>query len=412
MKRVFFAVAALMLAALSDAQQSVKLAFSGSGEREVWIADAPPESAPKNTIRTQGGSYELQAPNPGAHDSVFVWDKRTGNLAFKALKAAAGAWNVQDSDYRYVTKVDVRIEHKGLPVESASIRFRDGRQDVSRVLDSTGSGVVSFWGVKAGPVKVEVAYNSKGETKGPLVQTFDVSMKRSSPVPILVVGIAEPVATVPERSGQASNPVSGESDSAPNSGGVAGGQGSERGSGRSDVTNPVGGLISFLLSVAVAALFVWFGLRWMKQNQDRVQSKLESMGVAIPNPAEDGSATVVAPIAPQPVEKIILDGAEPSIPTGAGATVVSEPRLIAPNRSIEIPEGESLVSRDQGEIVIADESTVSRRHAMLTRSGASVTIVDLGSTNGTFVNGAKVDSAELRPGDTVQFGAVAFKFEG
>jgi pSer/pThr/pTyr-binding forkhead associated (FHA) protein len=62
---------------------------------------------------------------------------------------------------------------------------------------------------------------------------------------------------------------------------------------------------------------------------------------------------------------------------------------------------------------ILDETTISRRHAELSRQGDTITVSDLGSTNGTYVNGVKLTSAAiLRPGDQVQFGAVRFRYEG
>jgi pSer/pThr/pTyr-binding forkhead associated (FHA) protein len=71
------------------------------------------------------------------------------------------------------------------------------------------------------------------------------------------------------------------------------------------------------------------------------------------------------------------------------------------------------VGREAGNALsLVTESTVSRRHATLVRSGASVAIRDEGSSNGTYVNGVKISSeTELKPGDQVQFGEVRFRFE-
>lgn len=55
--------------------------------------------------------------------------------------------------------------------------------------------------------------------------------------------------------------------------------------------------------------------------------------------------------------------------------------------------------------------SVSRKHARLTHRGDSVTLEDLGSTNGTYVNGRLLTAPEvLRSGDRFQVGAVHFKF--
>ena len=57
------------------------------------------------------------------------------------------------------------------------------------------------------------------------------------------------------------------------------------------------------------------------------------------------------------------------------------------------------------------DATVSRRHAELTVSTSGVQVKDVGSSNGTFVNGVKVDSYFVVAGDSVTFGKVAFKVE-
>ena len=52
-----------------------------------------------------------------------------------------------------------------------------------------------------------------------------------------------------------------------------------------------------------------------------------------------------------------------------------------------------------------DDASVSRRHAALRRRDGMWTLVDLGSTNGTWVNGRRVTSrATVRRGDVVQLG--------
>ena len=61
---------------------------------------------------------------------------------------------------------------------------------------------------------------------------------------------------------------------------------------------------------------------------------------------------------------------------------------------------------------IVDASLVSRLHCRLTagREGQLV-VEDLGSTNGTLVNGERVDRAELAVGDTLQVGRVTFQIK-
>ena len=57
------------------------------------------------------------------------------------------------------------------------------------------------------------------------------------------------------------------------------------------------------------------------------------------------------------------------------------------------------------------DPTISRRHAELVSDDKSVQVKDLGSSNGTFLNGARIESATVNVGDTVTFGKVPFKLQ-
>jgi len=61
--------------------------------------------------------------------------------------------------------------------------------------------------------------------------------------------------------------------------------------------------------------------------------------------------------------------------------------------------------------MVLEERTVSRNHAEVRRESDGYHIVDLGSTNGIRVNGRRVKSHLLRPGDRVQLGNVEFAFD-
>jgi hypothetical protein len=62
--------------------------------------------------------------------------------------------------------------------------------------------------------------------------------------------------------------------------------------------------------------------------------------------------------------------------------------------------------------VVLDDSNVSRRHAEIVVRDGEVVLSDLGSTNGTKVNGASVRSCVLRIGDAVQIGLSRMLIEG
>jgi len=78
-----------------------------------------------------------------------------------------------------------------------------------------------------------------------------------------------------------------------------------------------------------------------------------------------------------------------------------------------VPLGEYVVSvgrQADCTIVLADPN-VSRVHAEVRPAGDGFVVVDLGSTNGTKVNGVRVAEHELRDGDEVRFGNTAMHFE-
>lgn len=69
----------------------------------------------------------------------------------------------------------------------------------------------------------------------------------------------------------------------------------------------------------------------------------------------------------------------------------------------------TVVGRDRGCGVRISSPKVSRRHARLALAGDEIEVTDLGSRNGTFVNGVKVDRGVLRPGDLLKIGDVRFR---
>ncbi|HJN74635.1 MAG TPA: FHA domain-containing protein [Myxococcota bacterium] len=64
----------------------------------------------------------------------------------------------------------------------------------------------------------------------------------------------------------------------------------------------------------------------------------------------------------------------------------------------------------KNDLQISVDGEVSRNHAQITRNGDSFYVEDLGSTNGTLVNGRLVESARLFGGEEVQIGLTRLRF--
>lgn len=95
---------------------------------------------------------------------------------------------------------------------------------------------------------------------------------------------------------------------------------------------------------------------------------------------------------------------------------MGEPRLVSdgvdPAVRYDISDGEHIVGRSPDADVVVSDHSVSRRHARIDRHGQHVVVVDLRSSNGTFVNGRRVEGRTgLAAGDVVRLGAVELRFE-
>jgi hypothetical protein len=74
--------------------------------------------------------------------------------------------------------------------------------------------------------------------------------------------------------------------------------------------------------------------------------------------------------------------------------------------------GGLLLGRDRPAEVIVDDVFASARHARITPRGPYNFLEDLGSTNGTYLNGSRIEGSErLTPGDKITIGDTEFRYE-
>lgn len=80
-------------------------------------------------------------------------------------------------------------------------------------------------------------------------------------------------------------------------------------------------------------------------------------------------------------------------------------------RKYVLEEEEFTIGRDVKNNIVVDLDNVSRRHAKITTRGGKSYVMDLGSTNGTYLNDGEVlEEMPLRSGDYVKVGGSIFKF--
>jgi predicted component of type VI protein secretion system len=84
----------------------------------------------------------------------------------------------------------------------------------------------------------------------------------------------------------------------------------------------------------------------------------------------------------------------------------------ARRRVVRITGPEAVLGRSHGNTVRIPSSEVSRQHCRLLLEDGLVTVEDLDSVNGTFLNGRRIRGAEyVRPGDQLEVGPVTFVVE-
>lgn len=87
-------------------------------------------------------------------------------------------------------------------------------------------------------------------------------------------------------------------------------------------------------------------------------------------------------------------------------------RAIVAGHARVLARGPHLVGRDPAAAIAIDHASVSRRHARLTIGETDAVIEDLGSRNGTFVNGRRIDGiTTLRDADVVTLGPITIVME-
>jgi pSer/pThr/pTyr-binding forkhead associated (FHA) protein len=80
-------------------------------------------------------------------------------------------------------------------------------------------------------------------------------------------------------------------------------------------------------------------------------------------------------------------------------------------RTFEVNVERTTVGRVEDNTFQIADASVSSHHAEILLQGPDLLIKDIGSTNGTFINGEKISEAVLKPGQTLRFGQVELKID-
>jgi hypothetical protein len=121
------------------------------------------------------------------------------------------------------------------------------------------------------------------------------------------------------------------------------------------------------------------------------------------NVNQDGAAT--PPAAPSAPTLTVVDG---------GPAFDAPPAVLTlpTGQRIELHEGHYIIGRHLENDIVLNDTNVSRRHAEFVCAAGEVVVRDMGSTNGTKVNGVVVNGEQLlQHGDVINFGSAQVTFE-
>ncbi len=117
--------------------------------------------------------------------------------------------------------------------------------------------------------------------------------------------------------------------------------------------------------------------------------------------------------APSAAKTMVFTGNPDDLMQQRGAAAVGHARLIdtAANRPYELSSARITIGRESRNDITISDINVSRTHAELTLTSQGVwTVTDLGSTNGTYVNGRAIASQPLNEGDHISIGTTDLVF--
>jgi hypothetical protein len=130
-------------------------------------------------------------------------------------------------------------------------------------------------------------------------------------------------------------------------------------------------------------------------------------------PAREGEAPSQGEEGHTMVYSAVKESAPEPEPAGRGEAAVTTRAVVALDDRRYVLEGpRATIGRSKEAECVLSDPNVSRRHAELRRAqNGDWTIADLGSTNGIKVNGRRVTSSRLGPGDQVTIGTTTFLFD-
>ena len=368
----------------------ITVEFKNEGERWWWAekADGTPLNIPQKVSEKKA---TLKLPEGTA--TLWVLESKTGNMARFKADELKETLTIGSDDWTHVARLQVNVRAQERPVAIAVVSLKDETGSTrTQLLEPTAEGILLFERVPLGKVVVEVRYGDDQK----VTQELRLKAEREERVPVLNIALSGEVETVapPKARAQEQAPTG----------------------------SRIGAIVMFLLALALAIGVLVLLVRLALQKEKPLAEAMQKLGVQLPTADAGGGATApagsatVAPSQPDlpPLEAAgVAPTAAPTVSASATPTRLVGLQGAYAGQVFDIGAELLTIGREVGNTIVLDqEITVSRRHAQLTRQNGELVVQDLGSTNGTFVNGQRISApTPLRVGDTVQFGMASFRVE-
>jgi pSer/pThr/pTyr-binding forkhead associated (FHA) protein/tetratricopeptide (TPR) repeat protein len=133
-------------------------------------------------------------------------------------------------------------------------------------------------------------------------------------------------------------------------------------------------------------------------------------------PSEEGDAPInlensEPPFESEPFETMDEDGKTKVAPAAKVAVKLIFKPGAANVTDYEMTQDEVSIGRGKDCDIVLNDKKASRKNSLIRRAGLNFVVKDLGSANGTFVNGVKVDEQELSGDDVIKIGGIEFTFK-
>lgn len=358
-------------------------------------------------ISIKPGESELPIEVSPKIEGVEVLDEVSGlvaSITVRRLKRAKKI-NVEPSDFDKLQAVKVILLSKnGEPAAKGVIRLTPSEgEPLQYGLTTMDNGTVEFSNVPLGKASVKGNANTGDDS---VKQSVIIAPAVGGGPFVITLTLPIDVRTVKPA------PVAGETTVATNNEG-------KPAPAKNDWTSGIVGL-------ALLGAGGFFGFRYLQSRnmtpKEAFGDALTRLGVDTPGADVPGLAHAgLRPVTPDVVSSPLpslsdLPGASDAAPALPGTHLVGLAGAVAGQNIAMTSEKETMVSvgRDtKCTIPLPNDSMVSRRHAVFVASGTGWELLDEASTNGTFLNGKRIENrTALMSGDEIQIGMARFRFVG